>query len=99
MPVGVPFNMIQYAAFGLMLSKLIGWKFVEYVHTFSDGHIYESQIKHVEELVKREARKLPTVHLDEKATVGITDIRDFRPEHFIVEDYQPHPKMLIPTPV
>lgn len=99
MPVGVPFNIIQYAAFGLMLQKLIGWKFVEFIHTFSDGHIYESQIKHVEELLEREPRKLPTVRLDEEATKDITDIRDFRPEHFIVEDYNPHPKMTIPTPV
>lgn len=99
MPVGVPFNIIQYAAFGLMLQKLIGWKFVEYIHTFSDGHIYESQIKHVEELLRREPRKLPTVRLDEEATKNIIDIRDFRPEHFIVENYDPHPKMTIPTPV
>ncbi len=99
MPVGVPFNIIQYAAFGLMLSHLIGWKFVEYVHTFSDGHIYESQIEHVKELLQREARRFPTVRLDEQAVAGITDIRDFRPEHFIIEDYVPHPKMLIPTPV
>lgn len=99
MPVGVPFNMIQYAAFGLMLAKLMGWKFIEYVHTFSDGHIYESQIGHVKELLAREPRKLPTVRIDEEATKDITDIRDFRPEHFIVEDYDPHPKMNIPTPV
>lgn len=99
MPVGVPFNMIQYAAFGLILSHLIGWKFVEYIHTFSDGHIYESQIAHVRELLKREPRRLPTVRLDTEQIKDIDDIRNFRPEHFIIEEYDPHPKMLIPTPV
>jgi hypothetical protein len=30
----------------------------------------------------------------------IEKITDFRPEHFILgDDYEPHPKMLIPTPV
>lgn len=99
MPVGVPFNMIQYAAFGLMLEKLTGYTFVEYVHTFSDGHIYESQYESVEKLISRPPRRLPTVRLDEKATAKITNIKDFRPEHFILEDYEPYEKMVIPTPV
>lgn len=99
MPVGVPFNIVQYAAFGLMLGHLIGYKFVEYVHTFSDAHIYESQFENVKILISREPRKLPTVTLDQKAVQPISDIRDFRPEHFKIEDYDPHPKMVIPTPV
>ena len=99
LPVGVPFNMIQYAAFGLMLSQLIGYRFVEYVHTFSDAHIYESQFESVKILLEREPRRLPTVRLDLKLVAGINNIKDFRPEHFILEDYEPHAKMIIPTPV
>jgi len=99
MPVGVPFNMVQYAAFGLMLGHLLDWEFVEYVHTFSDGHIYKSQTDHVKKLIDREPRKLPTVSLDAEAVKNITDLRDFRPEHFVVSDYDPHEKMIIPTPV
>ncbi|MEX0930059.1 MAG: thymidylate synthase [Candidatus Paceibacterota bacterium] len=99
MPVGVPFNIIQYAAFGLMLAHILGWKFVEYIHTFSDSHVYESQIEHVKALIEREPRRLPTVTLDSNAVNGIDDLRDFRPEHFILSDYEPHEKMTIPTPV
>ena len=99
MPVGVPFNMIQYAAFGLMLAHVTGWKFIEYVHTFSDSHIYESQVEHVKKLLEREPRRLPTVTLDQNAVSTFTDIRNFRPEHFILSDYEPHEKMVIPTPV
>jgi thymidylate synthase len=99
MPVGVPFNMVQYATFGLMAAHLIGYTFVEYVHTFSDAHIYESQYDSVKELLAREPRKLPTVKLDLKKAAGIKNIKDFRPEHFILTDYNPHPSMKIPTPV
>lgn len=99
MPVGVPFNMIQYSAFGLMAAHLIGYTFVEYVHTFSDGHIYESQYEKVGELITREPRKLPTVKLDLERVAGIDNIRDFKPEHFVLTDYDPHPKMVIPTPI
>lgn len=99
LPVGVPFNIIQYAAFGLMLEHLTGYSFVEYVHTFSDVHIYESQYGKVEELIAREPRKLPTVRLDKEKVAGIDNIKNFRPEHFVLEDYEPHEKMIIPTPV
>lgn len=99
MPVGVPFNIIQYASFGLMAAHLIGYTFVEYVHTFSDAHIYESQYEIVEELIQRESRKLPTVILDPNKIQGISNIKDFRPDHFLLTDYDPHPAMKIPTPV
>jgi len=94
-PVGVPFNMIQYAAFGLMVSQLVGYKFKDIIYTFSDAHIYESQYSYVEELLKREPRRLPTMTLDK----NITDIFAFRPEHFTLTDYEPHEKMIIPTPI
>jgi thymidylate synthase len=96
-PVGLPFNMVQYAAFGMMIAHLTDYKFVEYVHTLSDMHIYSSQFDHVAELLSREPRKLPTVTLQAD---GINKITDFRPEHFILgDDYDPHPAMTIPTPV
>ncbi len=94
-PVGVPFNIIQYASFGLMVAQLTGYSLREVVYTFSDAHIYESQTEYVKELISREPRRLPTVELDK----SIKDIFDFRPEHFTLKDYEPHPKMMIPTPV
>jgi len=99
MPVGVPFNMLNYAAMGLMIAHLTGYTFVEYVHSFSDAHIYSSQYDAVKELIAREPRRLPTVKLDLEAVKGITNIKDFRPEHFILTDYEPHAAMKIPTPV
>lgn len=98
-PVGLAFNMVQYAAFGMMVGKLIGYEMVEYVHTTSDTHIYESQFDKVRELLEREPRRFPTMTLSPEAD-AIESITDFRPEHFILgNDYEPHPKMLIPTPV
>ncbi len=94
MPVGVAFNLIQYASFLLMVAKLIGYKPRELIYTVSDAHIYESQYEHVKELLSREPRRLPTMTLDQ----SINDIMDFRPEHFTLTDYDPHPAMSIPTP-
>lgn len=94
-PVGVPFNIIQYAAFGLMVAKLTGYTMTELIHTFSDAHIYEGQYAFVEELLKREPKRLPTVTLKgEQKTIF-----DFTPDDFVLSDYDSHPAMRIPTPI
>ncbi len=89
-PVGVPSNMTQYAALGLMVEHLTGYEFVEYVHYLSDAHVYQVQEQRVREMIQRVARCLPTVVLNE-AGRQVTDIHDFRGEHFELSDYHPHP--------
>lgn len=95
LPVGVPFNMIQYGVFGLMIAEKLGYTLDEVVYTFSDVHIYESQYAKVKELLDREPRRLGTVLLKNTCS----NIKDYRPDDFELTDYSPHPKMLIPTPV
>lgn len=94
-PVGVVFNIIQYAAFTMMVAQLMGYTPKELVYTLSDAHIYESQYEKVAELLAREPRAFPTVAIDP----SVNDIFAFRQEHFTLTDYDPHPAMLIPTPV
>jgi thymidylate synthase len=89
-PVGVPSNMVQYAALTLMLEQLTGIEAVAYYHTISDAHVYADQVGHVRVLLDREPRRLPTVTLTD-AGRQVTDIHDFRPEHFEMADYAPHP--------
>jgi thymidylate synthase len=89
-PVGVPANMVQYAALALMLEQLTGIEAVAYYHTISDAHIYADQLPSVELMLGREERRLPTVTLTE-AGRQVADIHDFRAEHFAVADYEPHP--------
>lgn len=89
-PVGVPSNMVQYAALVLMLEQLTGFEARQYIHTLSDSHIYEDQVPHVKEVIARKPRSFPTVVLNE-AGKKITDIHDFRGEHFELSDYDPHP--------
>lgn len=94
-PVGVALNLVEYAALGMLIAREIGYTFVEYVHTISDAHLYEGQVPFVEELLAREPQILPTVTLDET----VTTVLDARREHFTLTDYNPHPHMVIPTPV
>jgi thymidylate synthase len=89
-PVGVPSNMVQYAALALMLEQLTGFAAGVYYHTISDAHVYADQVDAVAALLDREPRRLPTVTLT-AAGRAVTDIHDFRAEHFELADYDPHP--------
>lgn len=89
-PVGVPSNMVQYAALALMLEHLTGVEAVAYYHTISDAHVYDDQLDAVRAMLDRAPGRLPTVHLT-AAGRAVTDIHDFRAEHFELADYHPHP--------
>jgi thymidylate synthase len=89
-PIGVPANMAQYTALGLMLEQLTGYEFVEYVHWIQHAHIYANQFAAVEEMLERDPRPLPTLELT-AAGRRVGDIHDFRAEHFELRDYDPHP--------
>ena len=89
-PIGVPSNMAQYTALGLMLEHLTGYELVEYVHWIQHAHIYDNQLDAVDEMLAREPRRLPTLALNE-AGRRVTAIHDFRAEHFELTDYDPHP--------
>jgi len=91
-PVGVPANMIQYAALLLMLEHLTQIPAVAYYHTISDAHVYENQVQSAETMLARPARTLPTVSLS-AAGEKVDRIHAFRAEHFELADYDPHPSI------
>lgn len=91
-PIGVPSNMIQYAALLLMVCQVTGYPPGNYIHSFADAHVYENQLRKTHELVLREARPFPILRLDPT----VKNLFDFRVEHFTLEEYDPHPGMKIP---
>ena len=86
-PVGVPSNFIQYAALTMAIAHVTGTIPYEYVHSFSDAHIYVDQVDAVKTMLEREPRKLPTVTLKNPPD----SLFAFRREHFELSDYDPHP--------
>ena len=82
--------MIQYSALMLMLEQLTGYQARRYYHTVSDAHMYDNQLPNVLELLTRAPLRLPTVQLT-VAGKQVRDIHNFRCEHFVLSDYEPHP--------
>ncbi|MGH3278004.1 MAG: thymidylate synthase [Trebonia sp.] len=91
-PVGVPSNMIQYAALALMLEHLTGYPAVAYYHTISDAHVYVDQVAAVRAMLATDPLALPTVTLNDAGS-AVTDIHDFRADHFELADYHRHPSI------
>jgi thymidylate synthase len=92
MPIGVPSNMIQYAALLLMVCQVTGFRPGKFIHSFADAHIYENQVDAVRELVTRQSRPFPALRLDS----SVRNLFDFRIEHFTLHEYDPHPPLAVP---
>jgi thymidylate synthase len=91
-PVGVPSNMIQYAALAIYIGHLVGFPAVEYIHHFMNAHVYEKQESTglVWQMLNREPLRLPTLQLND-AGLAATDIHQFSSRLFELTDYHPHP--------
>jgi thymidylate synthase len=85
-PVGVPFNMVQYAALLMMIARATDYEPYEVIFSYSDAHIYEDQIPHVEKMLRRAPRRLPTVRMRPEE-----DFFAYRGENFTLADYKAHP--------
>ncbi|MEI6843529.1 MAG: thymidylate synthase [bacterium] len=98
-PIGVPSNMIQYAALTLMIAHVTGFEPHEYMHYVVNAQIYENQVESAREIImNRRPTVFPSVYLNEVG-LKITNLFDFRPEHFELHDYYPKPAMKIPTTI
>jgi len=85
-PIGVPSNMIQYAALTLALAQATGYEAYEYVHTIIDAHIYLNQIPFVEEVISRKPFSLPKVQIKNEK-----NFFNYRKDDFDLSEYQAHP--------
>jgi thymidylate synthase len=89
-PVGVPFDVAEYALLLQMMAKEVNLKPGTLVHTLSDAHIYDNQVEKAKELLKRKPFPRPEVRIDDSST-GL--IFDHKVEDFHLENYQAHPKV------
>ena len=61
----------------------------DFVHTLCDAHVYMNHIEALEKQLERQPRPFPTLKFQRQ----INDIDDFTFEDFLLEGYDPHPKI------
>lgn len=93
--LGVPFNIASYALLTMIIAKICGYEPGEFVHTYGDAHIYGNHFEQVKEQLKRTPRKFPTLKISD----SVVDLDSVKPEHIILENYDPHPMLKAPLTV
>ncbi len=88
--LGVPFNIASYALLLHMIAKITDLEVGEFIHTLGDAHIYSNHFDVIQTQLSRDVRALPklTIKGDQKS------IDDFKYEDFVIEDYNPHPRLV-----
>lgn len=84
--LGVPFNIASYSLLTIMMAQICNLKLGSFIHTFGDAHIYLNHINQVNEQLKREPKKLPTIIVQKAATLFDYQYTDFK-----LVDYDYHP--------
>lgn len=93
--LGIPFNIASYALLLLMVAQVSGLEPGDFIHTFGDVHLYNNHVEQARLQLQRNPRRLPTMRLDS----SVTNLFDFRYEHFRLESYDPHPRISAPVAV
>lgn len=104
LPLGVPYNIVSYSLLLFMIAEITKYKAGSLYLHMTDCHIYENQVQQVNKMISRECRKFPTFEFSEsvktKASLCIDDfVNEFSESDFIVDNYNPHPYLMIPMAV
>lgn len=87
--LGIPFNIASYSLLTHMIAHVTGLQVGEFVHTIGDAHIYTNHIEQIKTQLQREPRELPTLSI----TKDTGDIDALTFEDFVINGYDPHPKL------
>jgi thymidylate synthase len=85
--LGVPFNIASYSLLMMMIAQVCGLKAGEFVHTLGDAHLYSDHLEQARLQLSRDPMERPSLRIEP----SITELADFRFEHFELSNYAPHP--------
>ena len=72
-PLGLPFNITQYATFLMMIAQVTNLKPGTIKHSIKDAHIYVNQIDGIKEQIRREERFDELSKLDKNELIKLRD--------------------------
>lgn len=87
---GLPFNIVSYSLLNHIFAKYLNLIPGELTYMGWDVHIYQNQMKMVDEILERTPRKLPTININ-KDFYNLDDIMDLQWEDIELIGYDPYP--------
>lgn len=92
-PLGTPFNISSYALLLILISKQVNMLPNDLISFMGDCHIYNNQIEGVEEQLKREPFKLPTISIKNRK---VNDISEYDIDDIKLINYKSHETIKFP---
>lgn len=83
-PVGVPFNLSQYAMLTHMIAHVTGLKVGKLTHVINNAHVYDRHVEGIRLQMTKPIHPAPKIVLNP----DVKNFADFRPEDVILEGYQ-----------
>lgn len=84
--LGVPYNIASYALLTEMVASLTNTIAKDFVHTYSDTHLYLNHVEQAKEMITREDLPLPKLKLNHM----VNSIDEFKYSDFTIENYTSH---------
>jgi thymidylate synthase len=101
--LGLPFNVASYGLLLEIIAKEVNMVPDELIGNLGDTHLYLDHIEQANEQVTREPYPLPKLlcldeywYLNDMDVSFVEKIEKFRPDFFILENYQAHPHIKAP---
>ena len=87
--LGVPFNIASYALLLSIFGAILDLKPKRFVHSFGDAHIYMNTLDQVKEQISRNPKPLPLLRLPKLNSID--DLKNYKVEDFVLDNYEHHP--------
>lgn len=84
--LGVPFNIMSYAAFTILIAKHCELEPYEFIYYLGNTHIYKDHETALRTQITRQPYEFPTMTIKEKRD----NINDYQLDDFVLENYQYH---------
>ena len=89
----MPFNIASYSFLTHAIAKLTGLQAHEFVHFISNAHIYDDHYEALREQIKREPYEFPKLNFVNNDSIKLID--EFKVEHFNINNYKYHEKVIM----
>ncbi len=93
--LGVPFNIASYALLTMMIARVTGLGYGDFVHTLGDAHLYINHLEQTDLQLQRQPTALPQMKINEQ----VKSIFEFKFEDFELVNYQPQAHIAAPVAI
>ena len=94
--LGLPFNIASYGLLLEIIAREVNMMPDELIGNLGDVHLYTNHIDQAKEQITRKSFRLPTLKINEGGPSIISETKYWKPEDFIIEDYQSHSSIKAP---